>query len=201
MEDVIYKVCTVCGVEKPIKDFNKRCIGKHKSECKLCENARCRAYKKTKEGLIAGIYVHQKLSSKRRKHALPAYSLSELRTWAFSQPKFHSLFLAWEKSGYNKKYVPSFDRKNDYESYKLSNLNIMTWEDNKLKAHSDMVNGINNKQNHAVRGIRKESGEVFEFHSIQDAGRKTQAAFQNIYHCLHGRRNYAGGYKWELIKN
>jgi hypothetical protein len=194
------KICLICGEKKSVKDFYKNGTRLH-AYCKLCDNKRCQSFRRTKKGLVLKIYSAQKTKSKKRGHDAPNYCVSELMDWAYSQPIFHELYSEWVASDYNKDFTPSFDRKDDYKPYTLRNLQIMTWRENNMKGSSDIVNGINNKLNHAVRGIHIESGEIKEFYSIRDAGRKTNSSFGNIHNCLTGRAKSAKGYKWELIKN
>ena len=40
--------------------------------------------------------------------------------------------------------------------------------------------------------------KIISFYGVCEAGRKTGINYRNIDLCLKNKRNYAGGYKWEL---
>lgn len=50
--DVVSKICSKCGVDKPLDDFNKQKLGKHgrRASCRECQNAENRAYKQSERG-------------------------------------------------------------------------------------------------------------------------------------------------------
>jgi hypothetical protein len=156
------KICSKCGENKSLSDFNKP-NGYIYSYCKKCNKEVSRNYRRTKNGLIRLIYSNQKTASKKRGYDLPNYSFDSLKDWAFSQKIFHELYSDWLASGYNKYLTPSFDRKDDYKPYTLNNLQIMTWRENNLKGTLDVKRGVNNKRNRAVMGINIESGKIERF--------------------------------------
>ena len=95
-------------------------------------------YRHTKRGLISRMYGHQRAASKKRGHPLPTYSNEDLQDWLSSQTLFHHLFHLWENSNYDKLLIPSVDRIDDDEGYSFSNIQLMTWSENKAKSHKDM---------------------------------------------------------------
>ena len=142
------KYCTKCGELKPFYLFHKdsQKADKLTCRCRDCINKTSLKYKRSKNGIISQIYNKQKHNSFYRDHKRPSYSLEELKSWAFCQPIFHSIYNTWVESNYAYGLSPSFDRNNDYLPYTLDNLTVMTWAENNQKCHYDRKHGINNKQ-------------------------------------------------------
>ena len=171
-------------------------------ECNECCDIRRRNHGRTKNGLITQIYSNQKRRSKIRNHpAPPSYTKEELKEWLYSQKRFHELFDQWKASGFKKDLFPSCDRLDDYKSYSLDNLRLVTWEENNRKGHEDRKAGLNNKGSKAVVGVHMETGERFQFYSISEASRKTSTNIGNISSSIEGKRKTAGGYVWEFCDN
>ncbi len=196
------KKCTKCGEVKLLIEFHKQKSGKGgiKPTCKKCCSIYIDTYHKTKDGLIALIYNNQLRSSKYRSYDMPDYTKEQLSIWIYSQPSFEQLFMDWTMSGNNRWLTPSPDRLNDYLPYTLDNLRLVTWKDNNSRGHSDMRNGINNKQSKSVIGVHKMTGEVIKYYSTIEASRQTGIDQGSISKCCSGARSYnsAGGYKWKF---
>lgn len=88
---------------------------------------------KTRSGLISRIYSSQKHNSKRRGHNPPEYTKTELQNWFNENPLFEILFKEWEKSNFDTMKKPSVDRIDCKIGYKISNIQLMTWGENKKK--------------------------------------------------------------------
>ncbi len=151
--------------------------------------------RRTKIGLIEQIYYNQKIHSKHRGHIPPTYSKQDLIDWCFAQSIFHLLYDNWKRLDFQKQYVPSVDRKDDYIGYTISNIQIMTWSKNKLKGEFDKKNGINNKNNKSVLQFTKSGEFVSEYYSIAKATRDTKIL--HISECCNGKIKTAGGFLWE----
>jgi len=154
-------------------------------------------YRKTKHGLVYKIYSNQVGKSKRRGHVPPNYTLSELRSWALAQQIFLDMFDDYVISGYDKNLVPSFDRIDDYEPYRLNNLKVVTWKENNERANRDRKNGINNKDSKSVNRLDMDGNFIEKFHSAAEAGRSIGKHYSNISQCCLGNRNSAYKSKWE----
>ncbi len=197
------KKCSQCEIVKLNNEFAKdrgkkdglRCY------CKDCGNVVTGKYKKSKIGMVAVVYSHQRRNSKHRDYAMPTYSLEELRAWCFSQKLFHELYDNWKSSGFEKDLTPSFDRIDDYSSYTLSNLQLMTWAENNQRAYNDKKAGINNKNNKSVIGRCMETGNKVEFYSQSEAGRKIGVHQASVSACCLGKIKSIGGYEWEFSDN
>lgn len=199
------KQCTKCKQYKPFVRFakNKKCKDGLGSWCLDCCNVLFKEKNKTKKGVISTIYNSQKQSSIRRGHRPPDYTKKELEEWAFSQEKFHTLYNEWKNSGHKKHLKPSVDRKYDDIHYCFSNIQLMTWQENKDKqtlcfmnntlANSGYLNG-GHKQVEALN----EDGSLFKkFISINEAKRYFGLkSHGNITLCCQGKRNIVAGYKW-----
>ena len=48
-----------------------------------------------------------------------------------------------------------------------------------------------------IQQLSKKGKVVAEFNSVKEASRKTSIVKTNIYRCIRGERNTAGGYKWK----
>ena len=167
------KCCNKCGILKPLYSYHKRTnkSDSYVSWCKECHINYKKEARKTKKGVLASIYEGQIYSSKKRGHDKPKYSKKDFIDWCLTQEIFHKLYDAWCSSGYKKDLVPSVDRINDYEGYCFQNIQIMTWGDNRSKAHKDMREGRNNKQSRAVSQYTLEGVWITDYHSINEAAR------------------------------
>ena len=150
-----------------------------------------------KSGLITRIYVDQVRNGKRRGHGVPTYSKQELTDWLFSQKKFHVLYDNWKRLDYQSEYKPSIDRKDDYIGYTMDNIQIMTWGENRAKGHSDMRNGINNKQSSTILQYSLDGTFIQEHYSISSAARLLGVKRKNISNCLNRMSKHSGGFLWE----
>ena len=152
--------------------------------------------RRTKKGVVETIYNSQKQTSKRKGYSLPTYNKKELEGWIFSQPLFHVLYDNWKRLDYQKNYKPSIDRKDDYVGYTMDNIQLMTWEENKVKGEKDRVSGINNKINKTVIQYSLDGEYIAEHHSISEAGRYTNSNFKHISSCCRKKRKTHNGFIW-----
>lgn len=200
----IIKKCNMCNVTKSLENFykNKKNVDGLYTYCKKCAAKLALNKKRTKEGLVSRIFHDQTKSCKTRGHEKQKYSKEELLEWCLSKKEFHSLFDEWKNSGFQRRLSPSIDRLDDYKTYSFDNIQIVPFFENEAKANSDRKNGINNKMNKAVVQISLGDGTVMnEFHSLNEAGRKTEANYKNIFKVCNGERKSAGGFKWMYKKD
>jgi len=158
-------------------------------------------YKKTKKRskhqLVTDLYRNQLVSARRRSMDKPNYTNKQLQKWVNSQPLFQTLYNNWIESECTTKFVPSIDRIDDSVSYTLTNIVLMTWEDNLKKSWSDRRNGVNNKVSMSIVGEQISSGIKVEFPSISSAARYLKVNKGQIHHCINGRQKQTGGYTWK----
>ena len=188
------KICKKCNTEKDISYFKEG-----RSECKACIKTRTTGYYRTKSGLVKQMYYKQISSSKKRGHPLPTYTREELKEWLYSQPKFHTFFDNWKRLDFQKEYIPSVDRKNNYIGYTMSNIQLMTWAENKKQADDDRVLGkLITSQNKRVAYYFKDGVKIASFHSIKEAERVTGVSRTSISKACNGDLKTAGGYIWKF---
>ncbi len=195
------KHCTKCGELKPLSKFyqSKRNgkKGVH-AQCKLCFSSQIKDYKKTKEGLITKIYSSQRSNSRFRGHNPPEYSSNELKEFLLDLKKFHLLYDKWVISGFNKMKIPSVDRINDSIGYSLSNIQLMTWEQNKNKGDKNRNHKLNTKNSKPVIQYSKNGDMLREFPSQMEAMRHTGICVVGICKCVNGKIKTSGGFVWEF---
>lgn len=85
------------------------------------------------------MYNQQKVSSRRRGHAPPSYSLQEFREWLFAQAEWKQLFANWIASGYDRWASPSVDRLDDDLPYTFDNIRLVSYLENHQKGFEERV--------------------------------------------------------------
>lgn len=196
------KTCTKCLSTKSLNDFANRAISRdgRTSSCIKCDREKVDLYQKTIAGVVSRIYSHQKETSKKRGHGIPAYTRDELLRFLRNDWLFNLLFDNWANCGYHKMYRPSVDRKEDKLGYSFENIQIMTWAENKAKASRDMRSGKlthGNKPQKKVSQLDKSGKLVKEFVSVSEACRATGIAGSSISSCCNEKLLTAGGFKWK----
>ena len=194
--------CSICKQEKDITEF---CINRAEARgrdyfCKSCKADKKRAYYHSIEGVIQTIFDSQKLSCKTRGHPMPEYSKQELTTWLLNQEKFKELYSAWVASGYNSRSKPSVDRIDDFKTYSLSNIQLVTFRENEAKGHSDrhLGKGTQGKYCKAVLQFNADGTFVKEYISASLASEEVpNTNRQNIQKVCNGERPLCGGFLWK----
>lgn len=160
----------------------------------------------SKEGKLAHMYQQHKRRCSLKGWPQPSYSQEELITWGMSLTEYHEIFDAWTKSGYLKSLSPSIDRLDDYQSYSLNNIRMVTWDVNNKKGYHWQIVGKNTKNCLAVDQLTMDGVFIKRFHSIQAASRALNIDDSKIGGVCKGlpikKRNgfstpvSAGGFKW-----
>jgi hypothetical protein len=200
------KKCTGCKIEKLLLEFKKSntCKNGINSKCKSCCSKLRLKNKRTRIGLSKCMYQGQIKSSKSRKHPLPNYNILQFQNWLFSQSNFEDLFVDWKISDYNSWKIPSVDRIDNNIHYTLDNIQLMTWEENRLKQSEDLKSGNlihGDKPQKAVIGTNIITGETIEFVSASQAGRILGCNRRNIQANCTNKRANAFGYIWKYKEN
>ena len=185
--------CKYCNKIKDVKLFTK----KSKKLCKQCDAKFSKARRRSKRGLSASIFTHQKASSIKRNHPFPTYNREELYEWLMSQKKFHILYDNWVKMNYDIKLTPSCDRDDCLLPYSFSNLTLMTWGENHTKATEEIKSGKVGAKSRMVRQLTLDDIEVEIFRSIRDVERKYGYDNGFIGAVCKGKYLQAYGFKWE----
>lgn len=150
---------------------------------------------------IKNMYGNQVGSSKTRGMSLSSYTKEELVKWCMGQDVYVKLYLEWVISGKNRLKAPSCDRIDDFKSYTIDNIQIMTFEENSKKANEDRKNGVGRSGLWCkeVYCYDLQGNFIKSYHSQQEASRDTGCNQSNIKDCCmhkNGRRSI-GGYMWE----
>lgn len=153
--------------------------------------------RKTKQGVIEQIFTAQKNSCKKRGHKMPTYDIKWLKQWVLSDPKFHNLFDVWVLSGYDKWVKPSIDRLDDKLSYTESNIQIITWKENRSKQNLKSKNGEDVRNCRAVNQLTLGGALIKRWYSISEACRNTECQVRSVVRVCKGQRKSTGGFKWE----
>lgn len=179
------KVCSICLTNLPLVKFDQQTTGKlgRRADCKECR----KRFVQSERGLIKSIYGNQLLRSRRRGYKAPTYTEDQLVTWITQQPNFKSLYSAWVTSNYESELKPSVDRLNDYKSYCLTNIRLVTWKENNDKHHSDKLQGINNKNSLAVDMLDMQGIFIKRFYSVSEAARQFNGIPSNIIGAINKR--------------
>lgn len=172
------KSCSQCQQTLPLDAFDEQKTGRQgrRADCKSCR----KRFTRSMPGLVKAAFSFQKQKSHLRGYALPNYSEQELLEWAEAQPQFPVMYRKWVDSNYATNLKPSFDRINDYISYRLDNLQILTWEQNNQKGYASQISGDNNKKNLAVDMLDMEGNFIERFHSVSEAARRFNGIPSNI---------------------
>lgn len=145
-------------------------------------------YRRTRKGLVTNLYHKMKYRN------TVEFSLSYLQLFA-DCAKFNRLFIEWEKSNYNKQLKPSIDRINNKDCYSTSNIQWLTWAENRYKQTMER-----RSRNGAV--IQMLANKPFKYYKSQrEAIMKTGLNQSGISMCLTGKRSTCGGYGWSYMSN
>lgn len=198
MESKIYSTCKQL---KTLNQFTKNLQKKDNlsNYCKDCTKAKSKKYSRSIPGVVSKLYASQLQRTKINKLPAVAYTKKELCKWLLSQPHFYYIYSAWVSSGYLRDYAPSVDRLEDYLGYSLTNIQLVVFKENRLKASFDIKEGRNNKLSKKV--VQKSIDGVLlnTFHSLREAERCTDIRNSTISKCCNGLLLNAGGFVWEYV--
>lgn len=136
--------CNKCGINQNESNFYAS------KTCKQCIKDEYRTLPK----LIRVMYNSQVFNCKHRGDTMNLTRV-DFEAWILSQPNLYTLYSEWIASGWSKESRPSVDRLDDYATYSLTNIRLVTWKENKSKGHKDRKSGVNGKVNHklSVNGL------------------------------------------------
>lgn len=91
--------------------------------------------KREPQGWISTTYRNMRSRNRAKFGKELSFTRTEFESWLFQNyaEKFGVLFEAYAQSDCDKYLAPSIDRIDDYKSYELANLQLLTWAENDLK--------------------------------------------------------------------
>jgi hypothetical protein len=156
--------------------------------------ARLLRNRRSVDGALKWIYDHQRTRSGYVGKAwkCPTYSKQELVDKYIHDPVYLDIHRAWVESGYSMKLAPSIDRINYRRGYSFDNIQMLTWEANRVK-------GFHEHFERSVDMLTRDGVFVKSYHSFKEAGADTGLSPANILKCCSGRyinNKTCGGYRW-----
>ena len=138
--------CNKCNIEQNEANF----YANRGKTCKHCIQSEYRTLPK----LIRVMYNSQVNNCKVRGQDM-GITRAAFESWILNQANLYDLYADWVMSWFDKDLRPSVDRLDDYETYTIDNIRLVTWEENRMSAYADRKSGANGKVNHkiAVNGV------------------------------------------------
>jgi len=154
--------------------------------------------KYTPKHYFSRMYSRQLLNSKKRGHPSPDYTRDELIEWLKIQPNVDNIWNKYINSGRDRKFAPSIDRIDDNLPYTLSNIQLMTFEQNVSKAGESMKTGLKKTRHKAVACYHLDGTHHRDFISMEEAAREMNADPANIRLCALGKYNTCKGFTYKF---
>ena len=187
--------CNKCLHEKKtLKCYKKR--NSFQPSCKKCQLKERTAFNHSKKGLISIMYTTQLRSSKKRNMPAPTYSRVEFHEWLHSQKKFHKLYDNWQRLDFQKDYVPSVDRKNNSIGYTMSNIQLITWLENKTNGELSNSNG-DFSNSVSVTQLSLGGDFIATYTTMSKATKESGVGHKEIRKVISGEHSQAGGFLWQ----
>lgn len=164
-------------------------------------------YRQSHKGLIKYIYNHQIRNCKQRKHPLPEYTEQELYNWCLLQENYSILYEQWSLNKFDKEYTPSIDRLDNNKTYSFSNIELVTWKENKQRAYEDIRknklsnSGLLNNGHTPIVQYDFNGTRIQEFISISECSRQTDIDHRGISEACNGKRPTYKGFLWTYLCN
>lgn len=187
------KQCVRCSQVKTKQDFHKantsRTLDGLAGWCKQCTLQYNNEKNLTYKGRIQKILSNMTQRAKSKGYT-PSITLEQFITWIESQG-YASMYEAWKDSNYVQRLVPTVDRVVALGSYEISNMQLLTYEQNVSKSYSEV------KSNHtSITQFSLQEESIATYTSIREASRQTGVEVANINRAVNGKRKTAGGFIW-----
>lgn len=168
------KLCIDCNTVKPYIAFNTRISCKDGWDVRCRECRGIKYYKGSTYVVARKIFNAQNNNCRKRGQALPSYTLKELEQWLIAQSNWDSLYDAWIASGYLKDLAPSVDRLDNNISYTLSNIQLVTWAENRRLGRLSIYLGKDTAQLRPVTAYHLDGRKYKDFYSVAAAVREVK---------------------------
>ena len=158
-------------------------------------------WNKSKRGLCIRLWHHNVKNSIKRGHKPPEYTQKELMNWILNHENFNNLYTNWVNSNYSRDLSVSIDRLDDSIGYSFSNIQLITFKENYLKAHQGFRDKtlfnptLLNGGHLNVYQYNKDGTFKSEFISLSEAARSIGVRHQLISRAIK-QYSYAYGYFW-----
>jgi len=135
--DGLMNRCIVCYKNKDKSVIRQKKKSLPRVEKEKRHKASCKAYEKTRKGLLMRTYRNMKSRvlgiQKEKAHiykGLPILDKKEFYLWAAKDVTYNRLFDAWVASEYSRKLTPSIDRIDSTLGYEKENMRWLTHSEN-----------------------------------------------------------------------
>lgn len=133
-----------------------------------------------------------------------SFSKEEFKKWAFedNEQVFNDLFKRYIESDFNKHNNPSVDRIDDYDSYRFSNMQLISWQENDKLGSQSLKNRISCSEmslkynSKRVMQYTLNGDYVSEYPSAREAARKNGICSSSISKVCRNVQKTCGGYIW-----
>lgn len=123
------------------------------------------------------------------------FTLNELHSIFLDDKKFDRIYQEWVKSNYHKQKIPSIDRINCKIWYTISNIQILSWSENRYKQSME-------RRCRKWKVASTICGEIHTiFSSQREAVIKTWITQSSISMVLNGKRKTAWWFWWVYYEN
>lgn len=143
-------------------------------------------YRRTPKGVLTNMYNHMK-----SRHEVK-FDLKFFHKLYLTDKNYLSLFKKWEKSGYKKQLKPSLDRIDNKKCYELSNIQMMTWAQNRFKQSS--VDGKKGRKPAVLQLLG--NNIIKRFDSQRHVVKELGISQGNLSSVLNGKRESVNGFKF-----
>jgi len=180
------KSCSDCGQTKAYTDFVPKasCVDGYEVRCRQCRATRYN--KADPDRVFRCIYNAQITSSKGRGHTPPSYTLDQLIAWADQQPQILKIWTDYVASGYQTDLKPSVDRIEEHLPYRLNNIQLMTWGENRQKGADGKRIGTVNARQRPVEAHSIDGRHYYKYISTIEAARQVGGNTAGIINVANG---------------
>ncbi len=148
-------------------------------------------YSRNKKGVLRQLMNSQRQRSKRLGWTAPDYNTQYLQDRFLHDPTFNRLYEAWVGNGYQRLDKPSLDRIDPGLPYTKSNIQMVSYRENKAKADA----GEHGRTEVIMCGL--DGTEICTFPSMTVAAKHVKGSVANIAKCCKRPDLSAKGYRWK----
>lgn len=125
-------------------------------------------------------YSEMKSRVKRKNFNEIQFTINEFLQWIMNNDNYKKIYSNYLDNNKDRNLCPSVDRLDDYKTYSIDNIRLVTWRENNDKYNSDRLIGKNTKQSKPVMSICIYTGKKNEYHSAHYASQQTKTDRSSI---------------------